>query len=171
LIYPYKVITEKGFKPLAFFYNPNIHPYAEYKKRKESLQILQEKENIPVYYYPDYDIHNYFRAVDNHEQEPQRCIRCWRLRLDKTAKFAKENNFDYFTTTLTVSPYQDLQLIKKVGEEVAEKNRINFYFENFRPGYQKAYQKAKDMGLYHQRYCGCVYSERALHIKKYRKRK
>ena len=171
LIYPHQVLKEKGFEITSFFYNPNIHSYTEYKKRLTSLKYLTEKKNITLYISKDYDIESFFRAVNNKEEEPLRCTACWRLRLNKTAQFAKENNFEYFTTTLSVSPYQDLKLIKEVGEEAAERYKVKFYFEDFRSGFKEAHIKAKELGLYLQKYCGCLYSERARYLKEYRRKR
>ena len=171
LIYPYEVLKNKSFEVSAFFYNPNIHPYTEYRKRKDSLKDYVQSQNIPTYFYDDYDIESFFHAVNNKEKGPQRCVECWRLRLKKTAEKSKELGFDSFTTTLLVSPYQDQKLIKEIGYRIAKDKSVDFYFEDFTSGFKQAHDKARELGLYLQKYCGCLYSERARYIKKYRKRK
>jgi hypothetical protein len=93
------------------------------------------------------------------EDSKERCSLCWTLRLKKTAKLAKERGFESFSTTLLVSPYQDQELLKKIGNEIAKEEGIEFYYEDFRPGFKKAHEEARIKGIYCQKYCGCIYSE------------
>ncbi|HOJ12221.1 MAG TPA: epoxyqueuosine reductase QueH, partial [Clostridiales bacterium] len=88
----------------------------------------------------------------------ERCAMCYTIRLDKAASFAKEHGFDAFTTTLLISPYQKHDLIKELGEKLADKYKIQFYYRDFRPGFRKGQQQAKELGLYRQKYCGCIIS-------------
>jgi predicted adenine nucleotide alpha hydrolase (AANH) superfamily ATPase len=175
----------------GFFYNPNIHPQEEYKRRKDCLVEYAQQNNLPVIW-GEYEPRKYFEEVfsgyqiSNIKKAPPRkslrdkkninkiyqlvengrlyfpkeirCPVCYRLRLEKTAHCAKEKRFDYFTTTLLSSPYQNLQKIKEIGEEVAEKYRVKFYFEDFTCGFKKSQQKAKELNLYRQKYCGCIFS-------------
>jgi epoxyqueuosine reductase len=171
LIHPYQVLKKKNHEITAFFYNPNIHPYTEYKKREDSLKEYTQRNNILAFFYEDYDIENFFRATEEHEGESERCPACWRLRLKKTAQVAREKNFDGFTTTLLSSPYQDQNLLKQIGNDIQEEEGIKFYFEDFKSGFEEAHNKAKKLGVYLQRYCGCLYSERAKYLKKYRKKR
>lgn len=159
LIYPKEVLTAKGFKVQGFFYNPNIHPFSEYKKRLQALKDYSCRSADEITY-AEYDFQNFFRVVVNHETTPKRCKLCWDIRLKKTAIFAKENGFDYFSTTLLVSPYQDIDLIKDIAEKIAKEHSIKFYFENFRSGFRKAHTQAREKGIYCQKYCGCIYSEK-----------
>ncbi len=170
LIGPLKKLREEGFEVKGYFYNPNIHPYAEYKKRKQAVKEIASLKSVEVEFEADYDIEKYFRVVNFKEDEPERCYACWLLRLKQVAKKAKEEGFEYFTTTLLVSPYQDIDMIKKIGKEVADKAGIKFHFEDFRPYFKEAHKEAEKLGLYLQNYCGCLYSERARAIKKYRKK-
>ncbi len=158
LIYPLEKLREKGYKVTGLFYNPNIHSFGEYKNRKqavESFAIISGAEIV----YPAYSPADFFRAVNLKEEKPERCFICWELRLRKTAKFAKENGFAYFSTTLLVSPYQDQDALREIGARVARDESIEFVYEDFRGGFRDAYDKAKQLGLYQQKYCGCVYSE------------
>jgi hypothetical protein len=164
LIYPLKSLKAKGFEVEGFFYNPNIHGMGEYKYRKKAVVEISQIKNIKINY-ADYDLENFFRAVVGNEGKDKRCPICWRMRLEKAAQFAKENNFEYFTTTLLVSPYQDIELIKSIGEDVAKNHKIKFLYEDFRPGFITAHEEAKELNLYCQRYCGCVYSERERHAR------
>ena len=91
-------------------------------------------------------------------EEEQRCRMCYAVRMEETAKFAKDNNFDAFTTTLLVSPYQKHELIIELGKIYADKYGLEFYYEDFRPGFRAGQQKAKDLGLYRQKFCGCIVS-------------
>jgi len=157
-IYPLEKLKEKGFSVSGFFYNPNIHPFGEYKKRKQAVKDFSKKFNLEVIY-PEYNPQEFFRVVNLKEASPERCSICWQLRLKETAKKAKEKDFTYFSTTLLVSPYQDQKLLKDIGSEVAQEEGIKFYYEDFRPGFRKAHGQARALGLYCQKYCGCVYSE------------
>ena len=98
------------------------------------------------------------QAVPSNVYEP-RCNMCYRVRLDKTAWYAKEKGFDAFTTTLLVSPYQKHELICEIGQQAAQKYGIDFYYSDFRPGFRQGQQGAKEMGLYRQKYCGCIVSK------------
>jgi len=156
LIYPLEVLRKAGFKVTGFFYNPNIHPFAEYLRRKEALAVLNPGIEL---IYPEYSPREFFQLVNLNEEAPQRCSLCWRERLKKTAQSARAAGFKYFTTTLLVSPYQDQELLKKIGNEVAAEEGVEFYYEDFRAGFRSAHDAAKAKGIYCQRYCGCLYSE------------
>ncbi len=156
LIYPLEKLKQEGFLVTGFFYNPNIHPFAEYTRRKEALMVLALGVEI---IYPEYSPREFFNAVNLKEEAPGRCALCWQSRLKKTAQAAKVRGFEYFTTTLLVSPYQDQELLKKIGNEVALEEGVKFYYADFRPGFRKAHDEAKAKGVYCQRYCGCIYSE------------
>lgn len=158
-LYPVKELLRGRFdKITGFFYNPNIHPPSEYKRRKDALSEAFSKIGFEVIS-PDYRMEDYFRAVFSKEDSPGRCSLCWELRLSETAGFAKDNGFDAFTTTLLISPYQDHEKIKKIGEEIASKSGVQFYYQDFRPGFKDGQEQAKEENLYRQKYCGCVFSE------------
>jgi len=158
LIYPFEQLRAKNFEVAGFFYNPNIHPYPEYKNRKEAVQNFSKNVGIEVIY-PAYEPKEFFRAINGKEDIPERCAICWRLRLKNTAKAAKEKGFKYFSTTLLASPYQDQELLKKIGNDIAKEEVVDFYYEDFRPGFREAHNKAHAQGIYCQKYCGCIYSE------------
>lgn len=105
-----------------------------------------------------YEIREFFRQVNWNEEPPSRCRLCWQLRLGETARFAKENDFEIFTTTLLVSPYQNHEALKETGEECAEEYGVKFYYEDFRKGYQESVSESKKRNIYRQKYCGCLYS-------------
>ena len=160
LIYPQEVLTAEGFQVQGFFYNPNIHPFSEYKSRLQAIKELQRESDDNEVIYAEYDFHNFFRNIIDTEKSPKRCRACWYMRLKKTAVFARENSFDYFSTTLLVSPYQDIDLIKEIGDSIASNEGLRFYFQDFRPGFKKAHSEARQRGIYCQKYCGCLYSEK-----------
>jgi epoxyqueuosine reductase len=158
-IYPIDELRKDGHTIAGFFYNSNVHPYAEYKKRKTEAEKYGKEVKLNVIA-GDYDIENYFQHVVYNESQPVRCPVCWWLRLNRTARFAKENGFDAFTTTLLASPYQDQDAIKSIGEDVAANTEIKFYCKDFRAGFKEAHTLAKSKGIYCQKYCGCVFSEK-----------
>ncbi|MCX5706728.1 MAG: epoxyqueuosine reductase QueH [Candidatus Omnitrophica bacterium] len=158
LIYPLKSLKSKGLEVGGYFYNPNIHPLIEYNNRKQAVEELNKNTNIELIY-PKYRPEEFFREVNLKEDNPGRCALCWRLRLKKTAQEAEEKGYKYFSTTLLVSPYQDQELLKEIGDSVAQEVGVEFYYEDFRPGFRKAHDEARAKGIYCQRYCGCLYSE------------
>ena len=158
-IFPIEELREKGHKVEGFFYNPNIHPYSEYLKRKAETEKYSKDSDLNVVY-SDYDIANYFQHIVYNESPANRCPVCWWLRLEKAAEFASQNSFDAFTTTLLGSPYQDHDVVKNICEDIAKRAGIKFYYEDFRAGFNAAHQLAKSKGIYCQNYCGCVFSEK-----------
>ena len=146
LIYPYEQLTKKDFKVAGLFYNPNIHPLAEYTSRKNALDELNKNLNLQIIV-PAYDPKEYTQAINLKETNPGRCALCWRLRLSKTAQAARALGFEYFSTTLLVSPYQDLAKIKTIGEEAAGEAGVKFYYEDFRPGFRAGHSKAKTVAM------------------------
>jgi epoxyqueuosine reductase len=140
-----------------FWYNPNIHGFAEHQRRLQTLQDYVRKADLPLIVAEGYDMVDYFRAVVGNEKE--RCGYCFRLRLSMTAAVAKLRGFEAFATTLLISPYQNQGLLKQIGEEVAQKQGIRFAYEDLRPRYAESRRASKELDLYRQEYCGCIYSE------------
>ncbi|MDP6685414.1 MAG: epoxyqueuosine reductase QueH [Candidatus Omnitrophota bacterium] len=158
-LYPIKQLVARQFeKIVGYYYNPNIHPPSEYKRRKLALQDAGKASGFEVVY-PEYKMEDYFRKIASYEDSPDRCTLCWELRRNKAADFAKENNFDSFTTTLLISPYQKHELVKKIGKGIAREKGVGFYYEDFRKGFKESQSEAKEKELYRQKYCGCVFSE------------
>ncbi|MDP2910963.1 MAG: epoxyqueuosine reductase QueH [Candidatus Omnitrophota bacterium] len=164
-LYPIKELLNKKFdKITGFFYNPNIHPPSEYKRRRDALSEAVSKTGFEIIY-PEYRMEEYFRKVflnsvgEGIKPSPtERCSLCWELRLSETANFAKDNGFDAFTTTLLISPYQDHEKIKRIGEKIAGEKGVQFYYQDFRSGFKDGQEQAKKENLYRQKYCGCVFS-------------
>lgn len=159
LIYPFSRLKDQGFKISGFYYNPNIYPVSEYHRRVEALKVLSKEFSLDIEY-PEHKESDFFQAINTQENLPQRCVICWTLRLQKTAQKAKESGFTVFSTTLLVSPYQDHQLLKQLGHQIGQKAGLDFYYEDFRPGFKQAQIEAKNKGIYRQKYCGCEYSMR-----------
>jgi len=146
-----------GHELAAHFYNPNIHPYAEHLRRLEAFEKVAEELKVETLPPPRYDPRTYFRAVTFRERE--RCRLCYRLRLHEAALASRDQGFEAFTTTLLVSPYQDFEAIRDIGEAAAEAAGVTFHFDDFRPLFHRVKEMAEELGLYRQKYCGCLYSE------------
>lgn len=153
--YPIQELLKENFEIQGFYYNPNIHPIEEHTRRKENVAKLSSITNIPVTYDDDFRQEEWEGMKDIGEA---RCHRCYSLRLEKAAKYAAENGFQAFTTTLLVSPYQKHELIKELGDYYAKKYGVEFAYRDFRPGFRQGQQMARDMELYRQKYCGCILS-------------
>jgi predicted adenine nucleotide alpha hydrolase (AANH) superfamily ATPase len=169
-IYPIKKLTTDGHEVTGLWYNPNIHPYTEYKNRLNSLRLSEQLYGWKVEYLDEYELEKFLQAVSDNPEFRVRCRQCYRMRLQRTAQFARSNSFEAFTTTLSVSPHQDHALIKEEGELAADKFGFTFLYQDFTPGYREAHEEAKKRGLYMQKYCGCIYSERDRYDKKFRRR-
>jgi len=157
--YTVKRLWELGAKVTGYWFNPNIHPFSEHERRRETLVRYAKEIALPVIWAPGYEMPGFFRAVVGHERFRERCLICYRMRLERTAQVAAEHGFEFFSTTLLISPYQDQESIRHIGEELASAYGLGFYFENFRRGFAEHYRLAKAHDLYMQRYCGCLYSE------------
>lgn len=152
------------FQITVLYYNPNIEPLEEYIKRKEEQKrFLKEIGNVD---FLDCDWENeefktISKGLENLSEGGFRCHKCYNLRLKKTALLAKENNFDYFGTTLTVSPYKNSQVINEIGKEISEEYGINYLLSDFkkREGYKRSIELSREYNLYRQDYCGCIYSK------------
>jgi hypothetical protein len=158
-IYPVAELKKKGHRIAGYFYNLNIHPYSEYLKRKTEADKYSKEAGLNMIT-GEYDVEKYFQYIAHNEAYKDRCMTCWWMRLGRSAKFAKENGFEAFTTTLLGSPYQDHEILRRIGEDVAEKAGIKFYYEDFRPGFKGSLEEARSKGIYCQNYCGCIFSEK-----------
>ena len=156
-VYPSSVLQDEGAEITGFFYNPNIHPREEFERRMENVRKLSELKKLPVVYSSDF----YQERWENYGgDEESRCRMCYATRLEKAAAHAAANGFDAFTTSLLVSPYQKHDVIRQLGEKLGEKYGVPFYYRDFRPGFRQGQQQAREMGLYRQKFCGCIVSYR-----------
>lgn len=151
----------------GLYANPNIHPYDEFLRRMESTRQACEYKGIEVDFLPDFDQEKweYFTRSDGLPQkqrkpDSERCAMCYDVRMELTAKYASEHGYKAFTSTLFVSPYQNHELLKAVCEEKADKYGLTFVYRDFRVGFRQGQQEAIDIGLYRQKYCGCIRSKK-----------
>jgi len=164
LVYPYEKMIKEGEHLTGFWYNPNIHPFTEYQERLKSLRKFQDLKGMEIMYKDDYDIELYLKMAMSDLQD--RCMHCYILRLTETANYARANGFEYFTTTLLVSPYQKLDYIRKVGNQLEMQTGVKFLDLDIVSGYYEGRRRAREMGLYLQKYCGCIFSEKERYQKK-----
>jgi len=146
-----------------FYYNPNIEPVSEYEKRLSDAKRLAKELGVSIIE-GDYDNDAWRKAVRGLEDDPEngkRCAVCYEYRLNKTAEYAALHGFDAFTTTLTISPHKDADLINSIGTAVVKKHGVEFLSENFKKedGYRKSIEHSHKHGLYRQKYCGCSFSK------------
>ena len=158
LLGPLEALRAEGVVPSVYFYNPNIHPFLEFRKRMKAMQVFMETDSVPVEIDAEYGLDLFVREVYDAVPET-RCENCYRLRLRDTAENARRRNCDAFTTTLLSSPYQHHETIQRVGEAVAEETGVPFLYRDFRPLHEKSQSQAKKRKLYRQSYCGCCFSE------------
>ena len=157
-VYCIDSLREEGIEPTVYWFNPNIHPYTEYKARRDTLKEYTESINVKAIFEENYGLRDFCQnVIDNLESRCQDY--CYPVRLEQTARFAKEHGYDTFTTTLLVSPYQKHDEIVKIGKELAKKYEIEFLYRDFRIGFREGQAKARELGLYMQKYCGCIFSE------------
>ena len=155
------------FDITILYYNPNIEPKEEYEKRKNVQLKLIKELNIKSLNFLDSDYENniYQEKVKGYERDKEggrRCHICYELRLRKCAKLASELGYDYFGTTLTVSPYKNAQVLNAIGESLAKEYNVKWLYSDFKKkdGYKKSILLSKEYDLYRQDYCGCLFSKR-----------
>jgi len=191
--YPLKKLREKGIEPVGYFFNPNIHPYQEWDKRLKTAKLFAEKTGMKILTDESFRLRDFLRralaaegengmlpqagtqkeAVDfldsYRPQKDRRCKMCYAWRLEKAAHFAAENGFTAFTSTLFYSIYQQHDLMRQLAEHFANVYGIDFYYEDFREGWQEGIDISLELGLYRQGYCGCVFSEEERYSRTVRK--
>jgi predicted adenine nucleotide alpha hydrolase (AANH) superfamily ATPase len=152
------MLRAEGHDVCGHFYNPNIHPASEYKRRLDTLDGYAGQEKLRVIREDAYPMEEFLRQVAFREEE--RCRHCYGLRLARTAEMARKGRFDAFTTTLLYSRFQRHDLIRSIGDAVAGIQGIPFLYRDFREGWSEGVRVSKQLGMYRQRYCGCIYSEK-----------
>lgn len=159
---------QKDFEVTAYFYDPNIHPREEYEKRLSEAKKYFSNDRIhpaTKLIEAEYDDDRWFALTKGLENEPEkgvRCQICYQMRLEKTAEFASQNSFDYFTAALSVSPHKDAQKINAIGEKMAEKYSVKYFPADWkkRDGFRQSVELSRTANLKRQDYCGCVYSQK-----------
>lgn len=156
------------FEITVFYYNPNISPAEEYEKRVEEQQhlIASLPAVHPIHFEAGvYEPERFYQVSRGHEKDPEggeRCFLCYRLRLEEAAKLASQGGYDYFTTTLTISPLKNAQKLNEIGEELAGIYQVSHLPSDFKKknGYKRSVELSAEYDLYRQDYCGCVFSRR-----------
>ena len=155
------------FKITVFFYNPNIDPESEYTKRILELQRLIASMNLkhPVSFIAgQYDSERFYemaKGLETVKEGGERCFKCYELRLREAAEIAKEGEFEYFTTTLSISPHKNAQKLNEIGQRLGEEYGVEYLLSDFKKknGYKRSIELSEEYGLYRQNYCGCVFSK------------
>lgn len=184
--YPMQKLREENFEPVGYFFNPNIHPHEEWRRRLNTARDFAEKVGMKIFCDNHYGLRDFLEktskvigkisdedTVKNYDGFHERCKICYAWRLSETAKFAAENNFEIFTSTLFYSIHQNHGLMKKIAEHFAKQFDVKFFYEDFREGWQTGIDLSLELGLYRQNYCGCIFSEEerfSKDIKKARKK-
>ncbi|MBE7445465.1 MAG: epoxyqueuosine reductase QueH [Planctomycetia bacterium] len=154
---PLDELRKEGFRVTGLFYNPNIHPLLEFRRRLKALRVFQESDPIPVIYHEDYGLREYLRGV-NYEGD-DRCADCYAMRLKFAVSYARQNGFDSFTSTMLFSVYQNHEQLKIISENLSQEHGIHFVYRDYRSLSECSQDIARKKMLYRQGYCGCVFSE------------
>jgi len=166
-VFPLKRFEELQAEVFGFFYNPNIHPFQEYRRRLETVESFFRSRSVKLIVQDEYDLEGFLRGVVFREED--RCAYCYHRRLEVAARMAKKGEFDAFTTTLLQSKHQNHDMIKQTGDALGRRFGIPFYYEDFRLGWKEGIEESKKIGLYRQHYCGCIYSEKERYLGKGRR--
>ena len=158
------VLRTDGQEVTGFWYNPNIHPFTEYRARRNCLREYAGVIELPLIERDDYGLRPFVREVA--ADISGRCVKCYEMRLFETAKAAAEGGFDSFTSSLFISPYQNHELMREVAERAAHEYGVAFLYRDFRPYFRDGQTFAREHGFYIQKYCGCVFSEEERYLKK-----
>jgi len=157
MTYPVEVLSERGYQVVPYFYNPNIHPFREYRNRYLAVVDYCRGRGLDLDAGP-YEMEQFLLEVSS--RVDTRCELCFHMRLSSAARRASVLGIGEFTSTLLVSPYQDQELIRAAGESAAIEHGVLFLFEDMREGYHETVSKSRELDMYRQSYCGCVYSEK-----------
>ena len=158
-----EALRSDGIEVAGFWYNPNIHPFTEYRERRNCLRSYAELIKLPLIERDDYGLRPFVREVA--EDISGRCVKCYEMRLIETARQAKELGYDSFTSSLFISPYQNHDLMKEVALRAAEDYGIQFLYRDFRPLFKAGQEKARELEMYIQKFCGCIFSEQERYLK------
>jgi len=152
-----EILRLENIEPSLFWFNPNIHPFSEYVSRRDCLFDFAKNENLKLNFIDEYGLRTFLNDIYPNIED--RCLKCYRIRLEKTASFASSEGYSAFSTSLLISPYQDHECIKQIGKEMADKYNIDFYYRDFRQFFRESQAAARSKKMYMQKYCGCIFSE------------
>lgn len=158
-----EVLRGDGLEVTGFWYNPNIHPFTEYRARRNCLREYARQIELPLLERNDYGLRPFVRAVA--EDIAGRCVKCYEMRLYEAARQAVDGGFDSFTSSLFISPYQKHELMREVAQRAADFYGVSFLYRDFRPYFRAGQERARELGFYMQKYCGCVFSEEERYLK------
>ena len=156
-VYCVDTLRGEGIEPVSLWFNPNIHPFTEYRARRDTLRAYAADIGLPLIERDAYGLRPFLAAVGG--AVDARCPLCYAMRLDAAAECAAQNGFSAFSTTLLISPYQQHALLVEAGEAAAAAHGVAFLYRDFRPLFRDGQQRARARGLYMQKYCGCIFSE------------
>lgn len=157
-IYPLKVLRQEDHEVTGFFYNPNIHPYREFQRRRDTLAEFARLALLPLHIDQSYDLEAFLLGAI--ERGKDRCLFCYRMRLERAFYKARDEGFEAITTTLLYSKYQRHDEIAAIGTELAQTYGVAYLYRDFRAGWGEGQEESKRLNMYRQNYCGCVFSER-----------
>ncbi len=159
-----QALRDEGIEPTAYWNNPNIHPFTEYRVRRDTLREYAASIGMALVEEGEYGLRPFVKAVA--EDMDNRCAYCYEVRMDAAAKYAAEHGFTHFTSTLFISPYQNHELLRQTAQRAADTYGVEFLYRDFRPHFREGQSEARALGLYMQKYCGCVFSEEERYAKK-----
>jgi len=159
-----EVLQGEKLEVTGFWFNPNIHPFTEYRARRNTVREYLGSIDVRLIEQNDYALRPFVRAVAG--DIANRCGKCYEMRLFEAARQAKEGGFDSFTSSLFISPYQNHGLMRETAERAAAEYGVEFLYRDFRPYFRAGQDKARELGMYMQKYCGCVFSEEERYLKK-----
>jgi predicted adenine nucleotide alpha hydrolase (AANH) superfamily ATPase len=163
-VVPLDDLRRQGHEVTAIFFNPNIHPYTEYLRRLDAFTVYTRNNSVPVLKDDGQEgMEDWLREVVF--REAQRCRICFNYRMERTARLAETKGFDAFTTTLLYSRFQKHELLKSICEAISEQHGIPFMYTDWRTGWNEGVKRYRTLGLYRQKYCGCIYSEKERAVK------
>ena len=165
---PIQTLRAEGIEVSGFWFNPNIHPYTEYRARRTTLEEYAREIAMPLVQINEYGLRMFVQNVSDNIDG--RCGFCYRVRMEETARYAAENGFDSFTTSLLISPYQNHEAIVSVAQAMGREYGVEFLYRDFRPLFRAGQDFAREHGMYMQKYCGCVFSEEDRYLAKKRKK-
>lgn len=160
--YPVARLRDAGNTVTGFWYNHNIHPYQEYRRRFDTLRDFAAQVSLEMVMRDEYRLEEFLTSVADNPDA--RCSYCYASRLEAAAQAAALGGFDTFSSTLLYSRYQKHEEIRRLGEQAANRHGVSFFYEDWRPGWQDGIRASKEMGLYRQQYCGCIYSEKERYL-------
>ena len=158
-----EVLRTDHFEVTGYWYNPNIHPFTEYRERRNCLRDYAKVIELPLIERDDYGLRPFVREVA--EDISHRCGKCYEMRLFDTARQAAEGGFDSFTSSLFISPYQNHELMRETAERAAKEYGVEFLYRDFRPYFKAGQEKARELEMYIQKFCGCIFSEQERYLK------